>query len=71
MSGAKLGKAVAMAIFNHTVVGLPMTVVLYHAMQWRGCGFEPQDLPSGWRVLADLAVFVVLEEIGFYYFHRY
>ena len=70
VSGAKLGKAVAMVIFNQTVVGLPFTVGLYFAMRWRGCGFLPQHLPSSWRILGEIAIFVVMEEIGFYYFHR-
>jgi methylsterol monooxygenase len=39
-------------------------------MKWRG--FPPlRDLPTFHWVLVEMAVHILMEEIGFYYSHRY
>ncbi|XP_076449132.1 fatty acid hydroxylase domain-containing protein 2-like [Babylonia areolata] len=70
VSHRKLGKAVLLVLFNQTVVGFPVTWCLYQVMLWRGCEVLPQGLPSFWRLLGEIGVFAVFEEIGFYYLHR-
>ena len=42
----------------------------YHAMMWRGADFGP-SLPTFHWVLFELVVCILMEEIGFYYTHRY
>ncbi|XP_070197195.1 fatty acid hydroxylase domain-containing protein 2-like isoform X2 [Littorina saxatilis] len=70
VSKSKLWTAVRVAIFNQVVVSLPFTLGLYYTMEWRGCGFHPHQLPTFCSTLLQLAFFVVIEEIGFYYSHR-
>ncbi|XP_025087115.1 fatty acid hydroxylase domain-containing protein 2-like [Pomacea canaliculata] len=70
VSSDSLLRAIRVALFNQTVVGGPFVLCLYKALVWRGCGFEPSSLPSYQRALMEMVVFVAVEEIGFYYFHR-
>jgi len=65
----KLAGAVVRVIFNQTVVGLPISIVVYHLMQWRGCSFGP-ELPTFTRTVCEVFVFTWVEEFGFYYSHR-
>lgn len=56
-------------LINQFLVGVPLTVLSYRAMTSRG--FAPiRQLPSFPSVLLDLFVFIIVEEIGFYYSHR-
>ncbi|XP_054755994.2 fatty acid hydroxylase domain-containing protein 2-like [Lytechinus pictus] len=66
----KLRKAVLTVIANQTLVTFPIAFGLYHFMGWRGCGVGPADLPSFQWVMLELFVFLIIEEIGFYYSHR-
>jgi len=66
---AKLVKVIAMVNFNQLVTGTLTTWLSYRLMSWRGYDDSPK-LPSFHRVLMELAVFVIMEEIGFYYTHR-
>ncbi|XP_005105015.1 fatty acid hydroxylase domain-containing protein 2 [Aplysia californica] len=63
-------RAVKVAIFNQTVVGIPFLVAVYYAMRWRGCSCSPDDLPTFQWAVFELAIFTLVEEIGFYYSHR-
>ena len=65
----KLKNALKTVLFNQMFVNLPFSVVLYFIMQWRG-GSVHADLPTFKWVLLEIAVFLIFEEIGFYYFHR-
>ena len=57
-------------LFNQIVVTIPFTYLSYQLMNWRG--FPPlRDLPTFHWVLAEMAVHILMEEIGFYYSHRY
>ena len=42
---------------------------VYHIMMWRGCDFG-KELPTVQWVLLELTIFLLFEEIGFYYSHR-
>lgn len=67
---AKLRHAVKSVIFNKVFISGPMVVVVYYLMTLRGnpCGPE---LPTFHWALMELAVFSIVEEIMFYYSHRF
>ena len=58
-----------MIALNIFVVGPLFNVVVYPLTVWRGneCGYE---LPSFLVTVWHLFCYIVVEEIGFYYFHR-
>jgi len=62
-------QACARALFNQTVVGLPMIYVTYWLSQWRGCS-AGRELPTFPWVVGELAVCIWVEEVMFYYSHR-
>ncbi|XP_072170718.1 fatty acid hydroxylase domain-containing protein 2-like isoform X2 [Diadema setosum] len=66
----KLRRAVLTVIANQTVVVLPLALAVYYYMGWRECGFSPAELPTFQWVMIELFVFLVIEEMGFYYSHR-
>ncbi|CAJ0943795.1 unnamed protein product [Ranitomeya imitator] len=63
---AKLKHAVNVVFFNQILLSLPMVLLMYPFMKWRGnpCGTE---LPTFHWVLVELSIFVLVEEILFYY----
>lgn len=65
----RLAQVIFTVLINQTLVGIPMTLLAYRAMTQRG--FAPfRELPTFHWVLFELAMFIVIEEIGFYYSHR-
>lgn len=62
-------KCVAVVHVNQLVLGLPFVEACRRALVLRGADFSP-NLPSLPHVLLHLAVFTVIEEVLFYYFHR-
>ncbi|KAF8788702.1 Fatty acid hydroxylase domain-containing [Argiope bruennichi] len=56
-------------IYNQLVCGIPMSVLFYHAVTWRGC--DTKNVPAFSRIILDLVFIVLLEEIAFYYLHRF
>ncbi|KAJ9599670.1 hypothetical protein L9F63_026482, partial [Diploptera punctata] len=65
----RLMKVIGWVVFNQVIVGLPIAYLSYKFMTWRG--FPPlRELPTFHWVLAEMAVHILLEEIGFYYSHR-
>jgi len=65
----KLLRAVKYVLFNHTVIGLLVSYVLYPVYMWRGCS-TGLELPSFHWVLFEITIFTLVEEVGFYYSHR-
>ncbi|GBN57625.1 Fatty acid hydroxylase domain-containing protein 2 [Araneus ventricosus] len=62
-------KALALVVFNQTVVLFLTKVWCYHMMVWRG--FENgKTLPTFQRLMLELGFCVIIEEILFYYSHR-
>ena len=57
-------------LFNQLFVGLPLAVFTYPVMKNMGIR-DFHVLPSFNEVLRDILVFIVFEEIGFYYIHRF
>lgn len=57
-------------LFNQTIVGLPFAYLSYRLMKLRGIS-DIKELPTFHSVLFELAVFLLVEEIGFYYSHRF
>lgn len=66
----QLLRAIKLVVFNQTVVGIPVASAVYYLMKWRGCSMGPEDLPTFQWALFELIVFVLVEELGFYYSHR-
>lgn len=56
-------------LLNQIAVGIPVAIVSYKTMTLRG--FAPmKELPTFHWVLLEICVFILMEEIGFYYSHR-
>jgi len=67
----KLWNAIKVALINQTLISLPISVLVHWIKVKVGAPYKTEHLPGALLVLRDLAVFVVVEEIGFYYTHRY
>ncbi|ALC49257.1 CG11162, partial [Drosophila busckii] len=66
----KLWRAVKVVCFNLSVVNLVTTWVLFELLLKHRNSQDIRVLPSFGRIVRDLVVFVILEEIMFYYAHR-
>lgn len=62
--------AVKVILFNQICVGVPLTYVAYLGKKLRGFPENFRELPSFEKVLLDLFVCIMVDEIGFYYSHR-
>lgn len=65
----RLFKVIVQVVINQVVVGLPVAYLSYFLMRWRGFP-ALRELPTFHWVLTELAIHILLEEIGFYYSHR-
>ncbi|XP_077984868.1 fatty acid hydroxylase domain-containing protein 2-like [Glandiceps talaboti] len=65
----KLRKAILTVLFNQIVVNFCLIPVVYPLYVWRGVHLS-SELPSFHWVLIELTVFLLVEEVGFYYSHR-
>ncbi|KAJ8344609.1 hypothetical protein AAFF_G00222130, partial [Aldrovandia affinis] len=65
----KLRHAVKTVLCNQVFLSMPMVWLAFLVMKWRGnpCSLE---LPSFHRVLLEMAICGLLEEVIFYYSHR-
>lgn len=63
-------QVIGWVIFNQLVVGLPMASLSFNLFKYRGIP-DVRELPTFHWVLFELAIHIILEEIGFYYSHRY
>ena len=70
VSWKKYKKSLKWIALNIFVVGPAFNVVVYPLTVWRGneCGLE---LPSFLTTVWHFFCYIVVEEIGFYYWHRY
>lgn len=66
----QLINAIRVIVFNQIVVGVPLTLVGYYLKSLKGFPENFRDVPDFSRVLVDLAVCILVDEIGFYYSHR-
>ena len=62
-------QCVSVVHVNQLVLGVPFVEACRRALVMRGADFSPR-LPSFLHILLHLAVFTVIEEVLFYYFHR-
>lgn len=65
----KLKRCLITVFFNQIFVNMIVGYGVYHIMMWRGCDFG-KELPTVQWVLLELTIFLLFEEIGFYYSHR-
>lgn len=70
MDPEKLRHAVKTVLFNQVLISGPMVVAAYRLQGWRGTPCGP-ELPTFHWALMELAFFVIVEEVLFYYSHRY
>lgn len=70
MDPQKLRHALKTVLFNKILISGPMVVAAYRLQGWRGkpCGPE---LPAFHWALVELVFFIIVEEVMFYYSHRY
>lgn len=66
----KLFKVILHVIFNQLFVGIPFAIMGFYAMKIRGIA-DIRTLPTFHRVLFELAICILVEELGFYYSHRW
>ncbi|KAF5886261.1 fatty acid hydroxylase domain-containing protein 2, partial [Clarias magur] len=66
---ARVWRAVKVVLSNQLFLSVPLVVLTYAVMSWRGEPCAPQ-LPTFHWVLLELAVCGLLEEVLFYYSHR-
>nr|XP_054754003.1 fatty acid hydroxylase domain-containing protein 2-like [Lytechinus pictus] len=66
----KLLRTLWTVFLNQTIFSLPILIAIHYSMGFRGSGVTVDELPTFNTALFQLAVCVVVEEIGFYYTHR-
>ena len=66
----KLLKVIAQVVFNQIFVGIPFTILSYNALRYRG-PIEIREIPSATKMLFDISICILVEELGFYYSHRF
>ena len=65
----RLMSVIYQVLFNQFFIGIPLNLVIYYAMCQRGLS-DIKELPTFNRIVLEFAVFLIVEEIGFYYSHR-
>jgi len=70
VDNAQLISAVKTIIFNQICVGIPLTVIGYFLKKNSKSFPDLRHVPSFQRVVLDLFVCILVDEIGFYYSHR-
>ncbi|XP_063706615.1 fatty acid hydroxylase domain-containing protein 2-like [Culicoides brevitarsis] len=66
----RLFAVIRQVLFNQFVVQTITLMFMYPIMEWRGCFEDIRTLPTFQKIVFDLIVMVLLEEVGFYYSHR-
>ncbi|XP_030066990.1 fatty acid hydroxylase domain-containing protein 2 isoform X1 [Microcaecilia unicolor] len=69
VDSVKLLQATQTVLLNQLFISFPMIIVMHYIMLWRGNPCSP-ELPTFHWVLLELFIFVLIEEILFYYSHR-
>ena len=71
MNRDKFIRAVKCAIKNTVVMNFIATLILGPLCLWLGCPILPEDIPSLPQLVIEFCVFIVAQEVAFYYSHRY
>lgn len=61
-------KTVLLVLLNQ-FLSMPLLWVAYYLMKWRGGTFK-DELPTFQWFLVEFVVYLLVEEVGFYYAHR-
>lgn len=64
-------KVIRQVLINQFIIGIPFTILSYPIAVWCGCVSNVRQLPSFQKIILDLLVCIIIEEIGFYYTHRF
>jgi sterol desaturase/sphingolipid hydroxylase (fatty acid hydroxylase superfamily) len=67
---AMLMKVVRTVLFNQIFISMPLTYIGFLMKQHKGITESLRDVPEFSRVVLDLAICIIVDEIGFYYSHR-
>jgi len=67
---AMLYDAIKVILFNQIFIAFPMAYIAYYTKKLKGFPENFREVPSFERVLLDLVVCIIVDEIGFYYSHR-
>ncbi|KAL5276003.1 FAXDC2 family protein [Megaselia abdita] len=70
VNNAKLMKVITSVIFNQIFVGIPITFISFKLMEFRGLT-SIRELPTFHYVCFELTICILMEELGFYYSHRF
>ena len=65
-----LMKTILVVLRNQTFISIPMLYLSYLVKKSKGITMNLREVPSFERVALDLAVCIIIDEIGFYYMHR-
>jgi len=65
----KLAKTFGLVLFNQFVINFSLSFLSYYLTIWRGVQLDG-PLPSVFEILSHIVVFVIFQEIFFYYSHR-
>lgn len=60
---------ITQVLINQILIGFPLAVFSFPFVE-KTCLSNVRELPTFHYVLAELAFFIIVEEIGFYYSHR-
>ncbi|KAG5683682.1 hypothetical protein PVAND_012948 [Polypedilum vanderplanki] len=65
-----LMKVAKVVLFNQLFISVPLSYIGYLLKKSKGLNESLKDVPSFDRVIVDLAICIIVDEIGFYYSHR-
>lgn len=71
MDPVKYKKAVKVAMFYMFVQNALICYPVYWIQKWFGCSFSPDEVDGIGKVIWDIARIIVMQEVLFYYSHRY
>lgn len=63
-------QVIKQVIVNQTVITIPTLYVIYKLIEMRGI-YSYRELPTLKNVAIELGIHTLLQEVGFYYSHRY
>ena len=71
MEWSKVWRAVKMVAFNLIILNSVIIYPVHQVQMYLGMRYRIDDMPSVIEVLLHFVVFVVTQEVIFYYTHRY
>lgn len=66
----RLVEVISNVFINQIFVSIPFAILSYYAMKLRGMQ-DVRELPQFHWVVLQIAIFILVEEFGFYYSHRF